>query len=258
MEINELTIITITLKDLEGLRHTFESLKTLLKKGATWIVKNGAAQDVSSEYISKVMNPNWKMYLVDGPDNGRFDAMNIALAYVKTQYVLFLNSGDTIRSKVIVNNQKRIGEQDLIVFQTMRRFELMHRFYPSPVSSILVYSSFPHPSTIIATHLFKKYGYYDSSYQIAGDYEWFLRVVSSNSIKITCIYDILSEMSPGGISVDFAWNDVHRQERLRAYQSHALELYEGIAHAMREYHLKKELLILSRSFQVLNKLFRWN
>ena len=58
----------------------------------------------------------------------------------------------------------------------------------------------PHPTFYCRKKIYDKYGYYDDSFKIAGDFELMLRFIELKNIKTKFIDKDLIKMKAGGIS----------------------------------------------------------
>ena len=58
----------------------------------------------------------------------------------------------------------------------------------------------PHPSSFIKRNIYKKYGLYDESFKIAGDFEIFLRFFLIHRLNFKFLDQIVVRMRTGGIS----------------------------------------------------------
>ena len=56
-----------------------------------------------------------------------------------------------------------------------------------------------HPATLVPKSVYEIVGYYDDSFKISGDTDWFHRAYSMN-MKFLFIDDIITNMNDGGIS----------------------------------------------------------
>ena len=84
----KLSIITIAYEENQDLFDTYDSLKSLLQFEINWILV------VNRPLISFVVDSKTK--LVQGQDNGLYDAINIGISLVETEYFMLLHAGDKI------------------------------------------------------------------------------------------------------------------------------------------------------------------
>jgi putative colanic acid biosynthesis glycosyltransferase len=88
-----ISIVTVCLNDLCGLRSTYESVRAQTAPPTQWVVADGASSDSTQNWLESIEWP--RLLWSTGKDGGIYQGMNKGLRYVKADYVLFLNSGDT-------------------------------------------------------------------------------------------------------------------------------------------------------------------
>ena len=84
----ELSIITIAYEENNDLLDTYKSIQLLLNSGAKWIL-------VVHQSL-KNFSPNKNTTIIEGQDKGLYDAINLGLNEVNTDYFMLLHSGDKI------------------------------------------------------------------------------------------------------------------------------------------------------------------
>lgn len=90
------SIISVTWRDLDGLKATAASVDAQVYRDFEWIVVDGDSDDGTSEWLSNQNRPNCRW--TSQPDAGIFDAMNKGLDRSRGRYVIFMNSGDLFSS----------------------------------------------------------------------------------------------------------------------------------------------------------------
>jgi len=87
-----ISIVTVCLNDLRGLKSTFQSVREQTLPPHQWIVADGQSSDGTQDWLASLDWPilTWS----SGKDGGIYQGMNKGLAQVDADYVLFLNSGD--------------------------------------------------------------------------------------------------------------------------------------------------------------------
>ena len=91
------TFVTINKNNANGLKKTLDSFVNQSNKSFDVIIVDGASVDNSLEVINEYSDII-SLHLSE-QDSGIYDAMNKGLAYVKTEYVYYLNSGDYLYDK---------------------------------------------------------------------------------------------------------------------------------------------------------------
>ena len=166
-----LSIVTINKDNRVGLQKTIDSLKSLDEHDYQWVCIDSDSTDGSVELANQFKTHD--DVLISEKDTGIYNAMNKGISLTKGDYVLFLNSGDTLSPKMqSLNFMKSVAGHDLGLFG----FEIRNtqrkprsngwRFWSMPTShQAIVYSR-----TLLKQNLF------DESYRFAADFEHYLRI----------------------------------------------------------------------------------
>lgn len=200
----KLSIITINLNNCEGLSRTINSVIEQTFMDYEYIIIDGGSKDGSVDIIKKYENKinNW----ISEEDRGIYSAMNKGIKNATGEYCLFLNSGDYLYSPTVLESVFRDSPiSDLIccLLNIEKADGSDPEIYSIDTERItnryMFVRSLPHPSTLIKKELFGKYGLYDESFKIAGDYEFFVRVIKKK-VKVEINPIILSCFNNGGVS----------------------------------------------------------
>jgi glycosyltransferase involved in cell wall biosynthesis len=193
---NKLSIITVNRNNAGGLKKTIDSVKAQTFPDFEFIIIDGASDDESPQVIKE--HAGNLSYWISEPDRGIYSAMNKGIMVAKGEYCLFLNSGDfLIHSGVL----EEIFNKDLtadIVSGNVLKIRPNNKFRrvssPGSVSlHKLCIHSLPHQGTLIRRSLFEETGYYNESYRIVSDWEFFLGAL------------VIHEKSYQHIDVDFSY-----------------------------------------------------
>ena len=90
----KLSIITINLNNKAGLEKTINSVLGQSYKDYQFIIIDGGSSDGSKAVLEHIDNKN--TIVISEKDNGIYDAMNKGINLAKGEYLLFLNSGDSL------------------------------------------------------------------------------------------------------------------------------------------------------------------
>ena len=93
----KLSIITVNLNTLEGLKRTYESIVSQTFKNYESLVIDGGSTDGSKEFIEQ--HQDKFSYWCSEPDKGIYNAMNKGIVRAKGEYLNFMNSGDCFASE---------------------------------------------------------------------------------------------------------------------------------------------------------------
>ena len=225
-----LTIITINYNNASGLKKTMESVLTQTSKDFEYIVIDGAAPQppkggvsdraVIESYVNSVEGQeNGYMRCsflssasgrrVGGgffsePDNGIYHAMNKGIRMAQGEYIHFLNSGDWLVDKHVVEDMLNFlnpltpspsprGEGlgvrcDVLIGNVIAvrpDGKVRYKKYNPDVSLYTFYrGTIEHTSAYIRRDLFDKYGLYDENLKIVSDWKWYLQVVGLNNASV--------------------------------------------------------------------------
>lgn len=220
----KLSIITINYNNKAGLEKTVASVMSQSWRDFEWIIIDGGSTDGSKEVIeSLTTNPlSAKLisYWCSEPDNGVYNAMNKGIAKTVGDYLLFLNSGDSLSDKNVLGDFfvfSKKHKEDIITGDLMIDDNPMNiRRAPDTEEvdyNYMKYNTLNHPCSFIKRELFVKYGYYDESLRIVSDWKWFLYV----TIAYNCTYipwrRIVSNFMADGMSELPEFRSIHIKER---------------------------------------------
>ena len=150
-------------------------------------------------------NSSYLSYWVSEPDNGTYHAMNKGIKASVGEYCLFLNSGDYL---VDNNVLEMIFSWDIkadIVSGNVLKMRLNNKFRrvssPQSVSlHKLCIHSLPHQASLIRKSLFDETGYYNESFRIVSDWEFFLKALVLHEKSYQHISLDISYFRIGGVS----------------------------------------------------------
>jgi len=166
-----LSIITINKNNRVGLQKTINSLQSLGERNYQWVCIDSASTDGSVELVNQFMTQG--DVVISEKDTGIYNAMNKGISLAKGDYVLFLNSGDTLSPQIkSLDFMKVVAGHDLALFG----FEIRNtqrkprsngwRFWSMPTS---------HQAIVYSNALLKQ-NPFDESYRFAADFEHYLRI----------------------------------------------------------------------------------
>ncbi|MDR1783835.1 MAG: glycosyltransferase [Dysgonamonadaceae bacterium] len=195
----KLSIITVNLNNVEGLKKTVDSVIAQTFTDFEYIIIDGASTDGSLDLIKNSQLSTCNFQLVSEPDKGIYDAMNKGIKLAKGEYCLFLNSGDFLYSNNVLkavfdtDYQEDIITGNYIELYKNRTVLRKGRAYArqqegKSLTLIDLYvGSISHQATFIRTKLFEQYGLYDTKYRIVSDWVFFLKTIGLNKVSVKYI-----------------------------------------------------------------------
>jgi|694.fasta_scaffold29420_2 glycosyltransferase involved in cell wall biosynthesis len=103
-----ISIITVNLNNEVGIKRTLDSLIHQKFQDFEWIVIDGGSTDNSVKIADSWKPINKRKVLVSEKDDGIYSAMNRGMQESQGQWLLFLNSGDSIATDKVLGNLHRI------------------------------------------------------------------------------------------------------------------------------------------------------
>lgn len=150
---------------------------------AEHIIKDGASTDGTVEFLEGVTASAPRTRVISAPDSGLYEAMNKGAAAAQGDYLLFLNSDDSLASDDILNmvaDRLAATRPDFLYGSTLRRFEdgTESREKRMSLTAILQRMPFCHNSVLIRRDVFDALGGHDTGFRVAADYDLMLRLIS--------------------------------------------------------------------------------
>lgn len=198
----KLSIITINYNDAKGLRATIESVLAQSYRNFEYIVIDGGSNDGSRDiielYKSKID------FSVSEKDKGIYNAMNKGANVAKGEYLLFLNSGDTLYSADTLSNLMLDTFHDDIVCGRVLNYSDTDSYLKIPPENVSLFTfvggSLPHPSSFIKRDVFEKIGGYHENYKIISDWCFFVEALIRDRCSYSTIPNIITRFNRFGIS----------------------------------------------------------
>lgn len=169
----KLAIVTVTYNDSERLSSTYYSLLQQNKDLFAWYIIDGASNDGTLELVQSFSDLRPKFY--SEPDKGIYDAMNKGIRLADDDYIMFLNSGDTLATPYILDRILDILDDcpsHIHIFSSLRLSSSKIWIREAPVkklSSIIYGMPSSHQSFIYSLE-YMKLNPFSDSYRIVADY----------------------------------------------------------------------------------------
>jgi glycosyltransferase involved in cell wall biosynthesis len=218
----KLSIITINLNNLEGLKKTIESVIHQVYNNYEYIIIDGGSDDGCFELIKE--NENRLSYWISEEDTGVFQAMNKGIKQARGEYILFLNSGDfLLHDHILSNIFKDDYSEDILCGTSLisKNGNILYESYVPDEFSLQFFCStnISHQSTFIKKELFNKYGLYREDFHIKSDFEFWIRTIIINNCTTRKLHKYVSDYNLEGISSNPGNLLTAQSEMLKAFES---------------------------------------
>lgn len=225
------SIIVVCLNAGEKLRETIESILSQTEQDYEIIIKDGGSTDeITQNYLNRYgqmnhmdskqdMRPGGRIRVYRDKDDGIYDAMNQAVQYVRGDYVLFLNCGDSFYDNtVLVRVREEISkvgiQSDVQIPRTLESPSRRYVFYgniherrtntlvqSNPVmDDFACYRNVPcHQACFYAAGLLREKAF-NTAYMVRADYEHFLWCYYKGNAKTVYMPVTVAFYEGGGFS----------------------------------------------------------
>lgn len=173
-----LSVITVNLNNIEGLRRTLASIVSIKELGEVeFIFVDGGSSDGSVSLAKLFYDVG---FLRSEPDSGVYDAMNKSVGMANGKFLYWLNSGDEFLAARALDVLRVLREDDsaVVTFGTINRSgptserDEVHR----PCERDLPLRTLPHQATFFRKDVLARYGGYRTDLAIVSDRELILRM----------------------------------------------------------------------------------
>lgn len=207
----KISIITVTYNSSTTVADTIESVLSQNYPDIEYIVVDGLSKDGTVDII-KEYEPRFKgrMRWISEKDKGIYDAMNKGIRMATGDVVGIINSDDFYHRNDVIS-QIALGFKNTNVQATFADIRFVHpnnldktvRYYSSKNFSPkrFRFGFMPaHPTFFTYKKNFERYGYYQTDYKIAADYELLIRFLYTNNLEYKYLPIDVMKMRTGGMS----------------------------------------------------------
>lgn len=204
----KVSIITACHNSENFIGQTIRSVLSQTHPGIEYIIVDGQSQDRTVEIIKSFGSQisTW----VSEPDKGLYDALNKGIELASGEIVGFLHSDDFLADEHVIEkivelfagshadsvygDIQYVDQNDVTKILTNRK---------SGRYNIRKFRSGwlpPHPTFYAKRLFYEKFGAFDTSFDIAADYDCMLRFLFKNKISVAYLPEVMVKMRVGGVS----------------------------------------------------------
>ena len=198
------SIITISYNSALTIEETLNSVKNQSYKNIEHIIIDGKSSDSTLEICS---NYPHLTKIISEKDSGVYDAFNKGLKNASGNIIGFLNSDDVFFDNNSLENIVKGFDKNIDAIYGNLKFynkkgKIVRSWRSKPFEKGLFKKAWmpAHPTFYCKKHFYNKYGNYNESFKIAGDFELMLRFIECHNIKTKFLDQDLIKMKSGGIS----------------------------------------------------------
>lgn len=228
----KISLITISYNNEHDIEATILSVVNQTYRNIEYLIIDGGSQDGTLDIAHKYLNKIHK--IVSEKDNGIYDAINKGIKAATGDLIGLIHAGDELYDETVIekiafffqsNNIDALYGHSKIYSAAGNKVVRVNKS-PEYRTSLFSLGWFPsHQSFYAKRDLYKKYGYYNSNYRIAADYELLLRFFLVYNIRVQLLDDYLIKFKMGGTSTKSIGNIIEQnKECAQAWKDQGLSL----------------------------------
>lgn len=231
----KISVITAIYNAADTLEQCVDSVLNQDYPHVEYILVDGASTDGSLNIIKAKAAQHPCLKWVSEPDSGIYDALNKGITMATGDVLGFLHADDQFTNptclSAIVAAFKQHGVEgvygDLCYVRAQKPDKLVRNWKSESFKRALLNRGWmpAHPTLYLKTKLYQQYGSFDTSYRIAADYEFVLRIFKQPHLRFYYLPKTLVHMRTGGASNKSFKNLIQKsKEDYRALKQHNLDL----------------------------------
>lgn len=204
----KISVVTAVYNRAETIGETLKSVKSQTHGDVEHVVQDGGSTDNTLEILRAQSNA--ALQLVTEKDNGIYDAINRGTQRATGDVVGLLHSDDIFAHDGVLARVAQAFEDpdvdcvygDLQYVAANDTTRVIRHWTSGAYDRALLVQGWmpPHPTFYIRRSLLEQHGTYDTSFQIAADYDAMLRWLWTHSLQPAYIPEVMVKMRVGGES----------------------------------------------------------
>ncbi len=204
----KISVITAVYNRVATVGHAMASIQAQTYPYVEHIVQDAGSTDGTLDVLMQLAIPS--TFVCSEPDNGIYDAINKGIVRASGDVIGLMHSDDFYADDRAL---ERIAEAfanpevdgvygDLQYVAGEMPHRVVRHWRSGEYSRLKLGRGWmpPHPTLYLRRKVFHRWGLYDTSYQIAADYDAMLRYLVTGQIKLAYIPEVLVKMRVGGES----------------------------------------------------------
>lgn len=241
----KLSIITISYKDLQGLRRTCKSITNQTLPPYEHIIVASGIMESDKNSLMSELRQRYRKFIIN-EDNSLYNAMNIGIKVAQGNCILFLNGGDELYTIESIQNIYKLWElKTCIAFRTLQYYKDDKYIRPSLNKLSSLKTKPGHQGFVAPIHTKKIY--FDERILINADGYWMRKNIQIYGLITSSI--VLSEFSLGGISNCPSLVSINRYVEANQYKKIPNEIIKMILRHLLGLRLHYRLLAFIKSYE---------
>jgi len=259
MSNKKISIVTVNYNDRAGLEKTINSVITQTYSQIEFIVIDGNSTDGSKDVINKFSN--FFTYSISEPDNGIYNAMNKGIKVATGDYLLFLNSGDSLHSDTAIESVVKEMIDTLDIYYGDIIYDEIHqqnrRNFPDRLTfGFFLAQNLSHQASFIKRELFDTVFLYNEDFKIVSDWEFFTYAICKKEVSYQHLNLVVTNYDATGISSDMANHPLMYIERAQSLDKYFHEFIADYNYLKLVKIKKVDQLIYIKQFPIAYKILK--
>lgn len=205
MENPKVSIITTTYNDKENLKKIIAQVKNQDYANIEYVIVDGGSTDGTLEVIAEAAEYfGSRLKWISEKDKGIYDAINKGIR-LSTGDILGCcfdqYAGSDVISKMVAIMEKE-GTDGVHGDLYYMEGDKVVRYWHQGQGNIRFGWMPGHPTLYLRKSVYDKYGLYKTDYRISADYEFMIRILKDDKVKLSYLPEVLIYMSHGGTSTN--------------------------------------------------------
>ena len=206
----KVSIITATYNSAGTLADAMASVLGQTYPDIEYLIVDGASTDHTVALVQRFQEQHHNIKYISEPDKGIYDALNKGIGMATGEVLGFVHADDMLANNHIIADIvaafKIYGCHglygDLHYVHAQNPAKVIRNWRSRPFKRPLLKRGWmpAHPTLYIKTSLYRTYGVFDTSYRIAADYEFVLRIFKQPQLQFRYIPENIVNMRTGGAS----------------------------------------------------------
>jgi len=252
----KISVITPTYNSSKTIKDTLDSMVAQSYSDLEYIIINGNSSDNTKDIILSYQD-KLNIKLVSEPDKGIYDAMNKGVRMATGDIVGILNSDDFYHAKDVLHKVSKtfLENPDLdavygdLIYVNNEDSSKQTRYWKAEEyqEDKLNYGwIIPHPTLFLRRKVYEKNEkIFDTSFSLAADYEFILRQLKINKIKVKYLPETLVTMRDGGSSASSlkqrirGWTELNRAWKVNNLKVPTFFIFRRVFNKISQFFHKK-------------------
>ena len=203
----KISVITVCKNSADTIGQTITSVQSQSHKNIEHIFCDGDSTDNTVDIIRSMDGEN--VTLLEGKDDGIYDAINKGIRHATGEVIAILNSDDFYSHDKVLENVAEAFDSGVdavygdLIYVRPRDTSKVVRYWRTGSynpQKFLWGWTVPHPVLFIKKSIYDQHGHYDNSFKIASDYDLILRLLYKEKISTHYLPEVIVNMRTGGVS----------------------------------------------------------